>query len=42
MPEQYKLPSAEEAMKRAMKIDYQQIMAEKEATIKKFTEIMQK
>ena len=42
VPEQYKLPSAEEAMKRAMKIDYQQIMAEKEATIKKFTEIMQK
>ena len=42
VPAQYKLPSAEEAMKRAMKIDYQQIMAEKEATIKKFTEIMQK
>ena len=29
-------------MKRAMKIDYQQIMTEKEATIKKFTDIMQK
>ena len=29
-------------MKRAMKIDYKQIMAEKEANIKKFTEIMQK
>ena len=29
-------------MKRAIKIDYQQIMAEKEATIKKFSEIMQK
>ena len=29
-------------MKRAMKINYQQIMAEKEATIKKFTDIMQK
>ena len=29
-------------MKRAMKIDYKAIMAEKEATIKKFTEIMQK
>ena len=42
VPAQYKLPFAEEAMKRAMKIDYQQIMAEKEATIKKFTEIMQK
>ena len=41
-PERYKLPSAQDAMKRAMKIDYQQIMAEKEATVKKFSEIMQK
>ena len=41
-PERYKLPTATEAMKRAMKIDYKAIMAEKEATIKKFTEIMQK
>ncbi len=41
-PERYKLPSAQDAMKRAIKIDYQQIMAEKEATIKKFSEIMQK
>ena len=41
-PERYKLPSARDAMKRAIKIDYQQIMAEKEATIKKFSEIMQK
>ena len=40
-PERYKLPTATEAMKRAMKIDYKAIMAEKEATIKKFTEIMQ-
>ncbi len=42
VPERYKLPPVEEAMKRAMKIDYKQIMAEKEATIKKFTDIMQK
>ena len=42
VPERFKLPPVDEAMKRAMKIDYQQIMAEKEATIKKFTEIMQK
>jgi len=42
VPERYKLPPVDEAMKRAMKIDYKQIMAEKEATIKKFTDIMQK
>lgn len=42
VPERYKLPPVEEAMKRAMKIDYKQIMADKEATIKKFTDIMQK
>ena len=42
VPDRYKLPSVEDAMKRAMKIDYPQLMAEKEATIKKFTEIMQK
>ena len=42
VPERFKLPSVEDAMKRAMKINYQQIMAEKEATIKKFTDIMQK
>ena len=42
VPDRYKLPPVEEAMKRAMKIDYKQIMAEKEATIKKFTDIMQK
>ena len=42
VPERFKLPPVDEAMKRAMKIDYQQIMAEKEATIKKFTDIMQK
>ena len=42
VPARYKLPTVADAMKRAMKIDYQQIMAEKEATIKKFTDIMQK
>ena len=42
VPERFKLPPVDEAVKRAMKIDYQQIMAEKEATIKKFTDIMQK
>ena len=42
IPERFKLPSVEEAMKRAMKIDYQKIMSEKESTIKKFTELLQK
>ena len=42
VPERFKLPPVQDAMKRAMKIDYQQIMSEKEATIKKFTDIMQK
>ncbi len=42
IPARFKLPPVAEAMKRAMKIDYQQIIAEKEATIKKFTGIMQK
>ncbi len=43
LPERFKqLPAVADAMKRAMKIDYQAIMAEKEDTIKKFTEIMQK
>ncbi|MEI7613671.1 MAG: extracellular solute-binding protein, partial [Betaproteobacteria bacterium] len=42
IPERFKLPSVDEAMKRAMKIDYKQLIAEKESNIKKFTEIMQK
>jgi iron(III) transport system substrate-binding protein len=43
LPERFKqLPAVEEAMKRAMPIDYQAIMAEKETTVKKFAEIMQK
>jgi len=36
------LPAVKDAMQRAMKIDYQAVMSEKEATIKKFTDIMQK
>jgi iron(III) transport system substrate-binding protein len=42
IPARFKLPTVNEAMKRAMKIDYTQVIADKEATIKKFTEIMQK
>jgi iron(III) transport system substrate-binding protein len=41
-PDKYKLPPADEAIKRSIKADYPQMMADKEATIKKFTEIMQK
>ncbi len=35
------MPSAEEAMKRAIPIDYESIMAEKEDTVKKFAQILQ-
>ncbi len=43
LPERFKqLPSVDEAAKRALKIDYQAIMAEKEATVKKFSDLMQK
>ena len=42
VPERYPLPPLADAMKRAIPIDYKQLMAEKEGTIKKFTEIMQK
>lgn len=42
VPDRYPLPSVNDAMKRAIPIDYKTMMAEKEATIKKFTEIMQK
>jgi iron(III) transport system substrate-binding protein len=41
-PAKYKMPPADEAMKRAIKVDYAQLMADKEATIRKFTDIMQK
>ena len=40
--EKFGLPTVEDAMKRAIKIDYPQLIAEKEATIKKFTSILQK
>jgi iron(III) transport system substrate-binding protein len=40
--EKFGLPKVEDAMKRAIKVDYPQLIADKEATIKKFTEIMQK
>lgn len=42
VPDRFHLPSVSDALKRAIKIDYKQLMAEKEATIKKFTAIMQK
>lgn len=42
VPERFKLPAVSDAMKRAIKVDYPQLMAEKEATIKKFTDTMQK
>jgi iron(III) transport system substrate-binding protein len=42
VPAKFKLPPVAEAMKRAIKIDYISLMAEKEASIKKFTDIMQK
>lgn len=42
VPERFKLPPVQDAIKRAMKIDYQQLMADKEANIKKFADIMQK
>ncbi|MCX7779924.1 MAG: ABC transporter substrate-binding protein [Negativicutes bacterium] len=40
-PEKFKMPEPADALKRSIKIDYVQMMASKEATIKKFTEIMQ-
>ena len=42
VPSRYPMPPVADAMKRAIPIDYKKLMAEKEATIKKFTEIMQK
>jgi iron(III) transport system substrate-binding protein len=42
VPEKFKLPLVADAMKRAIKIDYMQLMADKEASIKRFTDIMQK
>lgn len=42
VPDRFQLPAVADAMKRAIPIDYKTMMAEKEATIKKFTDIMQK
>jgi iron(III) transport system substrate-binding protein len=42
VPSRYPMPAVADAMKRAIPIDYKKLMAEKEATIKKFTDIMQK
>lgn len=41
-PAKYRMPPADEALKRSIKVDYPQLMADKEAVIKKFTDIMQK
>jgi iron(III) transport system substrate-binding protein len=42
VPPRFKLPPVAEALARAIPIDYVQLMAEKEATIKRFTDVMQK
>lgn len=41
VPEKFKLPSPQDAIKRAIKVDYPKMISEKEATVKKFTDIMQ-
>ncbi len=41
-PAKYGMPKADEALKRSIKVDYLQLMADKEAVIRKFTDIMQK
>lgn len=40
-PAKFKMPDAADALKRSIKIDYIQMMASKEATIKKFTDTLQ-
>jgi ABC-type Fe3+ transport system, periplasmic component len=40
-PAKFKLPEPAEALKRAIKVDYVQMLASKEATIKKFTDTLQ-
>ncbi|MBN2751975.1 MAG: ABC transporter substrate-binding protein [Rhodospirillaceae bacterium] len=42
VPGKYNLPQVADAMKRSIKIDYPALIAEKEATVKTFTAIMQK
>ncbi len=41
VPERFKMPPADEAMRRAIAIDYGEIIEQKEATIKQFGNIMQ-
>ena len=41
VPAKFKMPTAEDAMKRAIKIDYPKLIATKEETVKKFVAIMQ-
>jgi iron(III) transport system substrate-binding protein len=42
VPAKFKLPAVDDALKRAIPIDYVALIAEKEATIKRFADIMQK
>lgn len=42
IPDRFNLPAVADAVKRAAKTDYPQLMAEREAIIKRFSEIMQK
>ncbi len=41
VPAEFKLPTAEDANKRAIRINYNDIIADKEATVKRFTEALQ-
>jgi iron(III) transport system substrate-binding protein len=41
LPDKYNIPSAEEALSRAIKVDYQKMMAEKESRVNAFLKIMQ-
>ncbi len=41
VPAQFKIPPAAEAMKRAIPINYQTILTQKETLVKKFTDVMQ-
>ena len=41
VPAKYNMPSAEDAMKRAISIDYEEIITQKEAMVKQFTNVMQ-
>lgn len=41
VPEKYNIPSADEALKRGIKVDYQKMMIEKEARVDAFLRIMQ-